>query len=159
MCYVVYWYHSKANGTQQTDRLPKAIGLAGAGAAYRMRLLPEIPAASLPPNHHKKRPAPGHTKGHITMTKYITTTTPARTYTIETCTAIDLHSIMDGTGEAARQHALKVVYQLDSGELVEYVVFGWQMPEDEEDLIEMFDDPTAWESDWEALSTVRPCLA
>lgn len=92
------------------------------------------------------------------MTKYITITTAGRTvdYTIDTCTAIDLLSIWTGRGEASRQHALLVSYTGETGELIRSVVFGWQMPEDAADLLDMLGDPNAWESDCDVLDTVRP---
>ena len=44
-----------------------------------------------------------------------------------------------------RQDALLVVNEQD-GEKAEYVVFGYEMPEDEEDFANMCSDPSALES-------------
>lgn len=87
------------------------------------------------------------------MTKYITIDKTA--YTLETCTAICLADLLDGKGEAARQHALHASYVADSGERIEHVVFGWLMPDDAADLLAMASDSTAWESDQDVLATVR----
>lgn len=47
--------------------------------------------------------------------------------------------------DSERQDALLVVNEQD-GEKAEYVVFGYEMPEDEEDFSNMCSDPSAWES-------------
>ena len=74
-------------------------------------------------------------------------------YTVEEITAI-----ATGAGEYTeddRQYALLVTNVADSGEKIEYVVFGFNMPEDEDDFATMCDDSDAWDSDWETLATVR----
>lgn len=73
-----------------------------------------------------------------------------RDYTIKECTAITI-----GEGDAERQDALYVSTVADSGEKFEWVVFGWSLPKNAEDLVAMFDDPHAWDSDYETLDTVR----
>lgn len=64
-------------------------------------------------------------------------------YTITTCTAI---AECDERNEAARQNALLVITTLESGETVEHIVFGWEVPETEADFLDMADDPGAWET-------------
>jgi hypothetical protein len=63
-------------------------------------------------------------------------------YTVTDCTAI---SFCDGEDEKARQDALMVTFETDSGEKVDYVVFGWNMPEDAETFSDMCEDGSAWE--------------
>ena len=74
-----------------------------------------------------------------------------RTYTIEPVTAIASCDLADNI----RQNALLVCYVNDFDEEITSVVFGYEMPEDEEDFNEMADDPFAWESDFEVLDTVQ----
>lgn len=73
-------------------------------------------------------------------------------YTIYTCTAI---AGCDETN--TRQDALLVENTAESGEIFQYVVFGWEMPETAEDFENMCEDSTAWESDCEVLETVEVC--
>lgn len=77
-----------------------------------------------------------------------------RTYTIEPVTAIASCDLADNI----RQDALLVCYVNDFGEEIESVVFGYEMPEDEEDFNAMAEDPFAWESDFEVLATVQNIL-
>lgn len=72
-------------------------------------------------------------------------------YSVETCTAICGADLGD---ESRRQEALYVANKYN-GELFEYIVFGYDMPETEEAFLEMCDDSSAWESDWEVLETVH----
>lgn len=72
------------------------------------------------------------------------------TYTITKCSAIALCDLEDG----ARQDALIVKYTNNFDEEIAAVVFGYEMPEDSDDLAAMIDDPFAWEFDWEVLETV-----
>lgn len=72
-------------------------------------------------------------------------------YTVEACTAICGADMSD---ENRRQDALFVSSE-NGGETVEFVVFGWEMPETSEDFSDMCDDSIAWESDWEVLNTVK----
>lgn len=72
-------------------------------------------------------------------------------YTAEPCTAICGADMGD---ESRRQEALYVANKYN-GELFEYIVFGWEMPETSEGFADMCDDSSAWESDWEVLETVR----
>ena len=73
-----------------------------------------------------------------------------RTYTIEPVTAIASCDLAD----KIRQNALLVCY-VDDDEEITSVVFGYEMPEDEEDFNTMAEDPFAWESDFEVLATVQ----
>lgn len=76
-----------------------------------------------------------------------------RTYTIEPVTAIASCDLAD----KIRQNALLVCY-VDDDEEITSVVFGYEMPEDEEDFNTMAEDPFAWESDFEVLATVQNIL-
>ena len=76
-----------------------------------------------------------------------------RTYTIEPVTAIASCDLAN----KLRQNALLVCY-VDDDEEITSVVFGYEMPEDEEDFNAMADDPFAWESDFEVLATVQNIL-
>lgn len=73
------------------------------------------------------------------------------TYAIEEVTAIA--SISNGN-EEERQAAL-LVSNTRSGERFDFVVFGWDMPETEEDFGEMSADSDAWESDTEVLESIK----
>lgn len=73
-----------------------------------------------------------------------------RTYTIEPVTAIASCDLAD----KLRQNALLVCY-VDDDEEITSVVFGYEMPEDEEDFNTMAEDSFAWESDFEVLATVQ----
>lgn len=73
-----------------------------------------------------------------------------RTYTIEPVTAIASCDLAN----KLRQNALLVCY-VDDDEEITSVVFGYEMPEDEEDFNTMAEDPFAWESDFEVLATVQ----
>lgn len=73
-----------------------------------------------------------------------------RTYTIEPVTAIASCDLAD----KLRQNALLVCY-VDDDEEITSVVFGYEMPEDEEDFNTIAEDPFAWEGDFEVLATVQ----
>lgn len=72
-------------------------------------------------------------------------------YTIERCTAI---CAADCGDESKRQEALLVSSERD-GEKFEEVVFGYEMPETEENFLDICADYAAWESGGEVLGTVR----
>lgn len=74
-------------------------------------------------------------------------------YTVEEITAIA--TCAGEYTEADRQYALLVTNMSDSGEKIEYVVFGYDMPENEDDFSDMCEDSDAWDSDCETLETVR----
>lgn len=73
-------------------------------------------------------------------------------YTVEEITAI---SYCDDYNEEYRQDALLVATVADSGEKFASVVFGYNMPDDEDDFAMMCDDCYAWDSFYETLATVR----
>lgn len=70
-------------------------------------------------------------------------------YTISECTAICLCDLND---ESKRQDALFISY-ID-GENIQSVVFGYMMPKNKKEFIDMCKDYYAWESDWEVLESV-----
>lgn len=72
-------------------------------------------------------------------------------YTVQPCTAI---CMADQADESNRQKALLVSNEAN-GEKFDFVVFGYDMPETDDDFLCMSDDPGAWESDWEVLETVK----
>ena len=74
-------------------------------------------------------------------------------YTVEEITAIATCACE--YSENYRQNALLVTNMADSGEKVEFVVFGYDMPEDEDDFSNMCEDYNAWDSNWETIETVR----
>ena len=73
-----------------------------------------------------------------------------REYAVEKCTAI---CDADLGNENARQEALIVTYY-HNGEKFEDVVFGWEMPENDEEFKEMCYDSWAWDSNYEVIETV-----
>jgi hypothetical protein len=77
------------------------------------------------------------------------------TYTVRPCTAIAVHE--DGYDELNRQEAVLVENTEDSGELVQYVVFGWKIDQlnTVEDFADMCEDFAMWDSDYEILDTVE----
>ena len=74
-------------------------------------------------------------------------------YTVEDITAIA--TCVGEYSEDFRQNALLVTNIADSGEKIEYVVFGHDMPENEDDFSDMCEDSDAWDSNWETLETVK----
>ena len=74
-------------------------------------------------------------------------------YTVEEITAIA--TCAGEYSEDDRQYALLVTNTADSGEKIEYVVFGYDMPENEDDFSDMCEDSDTWDSDCETLETVR----
>ena len=73
-------------------------------------------------------------------------------YTVEAVTAIAISA--GDTSEADRQDALLVRSEVN-GEIFESVVFGYDMPESDEDFLTMCEDCSAWDSDCETLDTVK----
>lgn len=71
-------------------------------------------------------------------------------YTITKCSAVALCDLEDGS----RQEALLVRHTNEFGENIEAVVFGFNMPEDADDLAAMFEEPYAWEFDYEVINTI-----
>lgn len=72
-------------------------------------------------------------------------------YMIAPCTAI---CAADCGDESKRQAALLVTSELN-GEMFEDVVFGWDMPENEEGFHDMCADYAAWESDCTIIRTAQ----
>ena len=72
-------------------------------------------------------------------------------YTVNPCTAICGADMGD---ESSRQDALFVSSE-NGGEKSEFVVFGYEMPETDENFRDMCDDPSAWESDQDVVDTVK----
>lgn len=72
-------------------------------------------------------------------------------YTVESCSAICGADLGD---EGKRQDALLVSTERD-GEKFEEVVFGYEMPETEENFLDMCDDSAAWETDAAIIASVR----
>lgn len=72
-------------------------------------------------------------------------------YTIHDCSAI---CNADLPNESKRQNALLVTVERD-GEIFKNVVFGYDMPETDENFRDMCEDPSAWESDWQVIKTVK----
>ena len=72
-------------------------------------------------------------------------------YTVESCSAICGADLGD---EGKRQDALLVSTERD-GEKFEEVVFGYEMPETEENFLDMCDDSAAWETDAAVIASVR----
>ena len=71
-------------------------------------------------------------------------------YTVCECTAV-----CKSIGESERQKALFVYDISESGEKTEFVVFGFEMPEDESEFLEMCEDSSAWDGWYETLETVE----
>ena len=71
-------------------------------------------------------------------------------YTVCTCTAI-----AKDIGECERRKALFVYSFAESGEKSEYVLFGYDMPEDESEFLEMCGDSSAWDGWYETVETVE----
>ena len=72
------------------------------------------------------------------------------TYRCYPCTAI---SNADNGNENMRQDAILVISTGDAERIVE-VVFGYDLPQEQEDFVDMCDDSAAWESDQETLRSV-----
>lgn len=69
-----------------------------------------------------------------------------REYTVVPCTAI-----ASTAGDTERQNALYVYFVDESGEKFDRVVFGWEMPEDDEAWADMCEDEWAWSDDVESV--------
>lgn len=71
-------------------------------------------------------------------------------YTVRACTAI-----CKSIGESKRRKALYIYNISESGEITEYVVFGYHMPKDEAEFLEMSKDSSAWDGWYETTETVQ----
>ena len=63
-------------------------------------------------------------------------------YEVSTITAI---AYCDDCNEAKRQNALRVISKAYGDETGDYVVFGHEMPETDDDFFNMYTDLGAWE--------------
>lgn len=72
------------------------------------------------------------------------------TYRCYPCTAI---SSADNGDEAMRQDAVLVISTGDAEQIVE-VVFGYDLPQEQADFLEMCDDSAAWEAEQSTLRSV-----
>ena len=71
-------------------------------------------------------------------------------YTVCDCTAI-----CKDLGESERRKAIFVYSFSESGEKSEYVLFGFDMPEDESEFLEMCEDSSAWDGWFETIDSVE----
>lgn len=74
-------------------------------------------------------------------------------YTVEDITAIA--TCAGEYSEDFRKNALLVTNMADSGEKIEYVVFGYDMPENDDDFSDMCEDSDVWDSNYDTLKTVK----
>ena len=74
-------------------------------------------------------------------------------YTAEQTTAIATSA--GDSVEDQRQNALLVTSYTDSGEKMQYVVFGFELPQDADDFSAMCDEPNAWDGSEDTLRTVQ----
>ena len=71
-------------------------------------------------------------------------------YTVCECTAI-----CKDLGESERRKALFVYSISEFGEKTEFVVFGYEMPEDESEFLKMSEDSSAWDGWYETVESVE----
>ena len=71
-------------------------------------------------------------------------------YTVCKCTAV-----FKDFGESERRKALFVYSFEESGEKSEFVLFGFDMPEDESEFLEMCEESSAWDGWYETLESVE----
>lgn len=71
-------------------------------------------------------------------------------YTVCDCTAI-----AKDIGESDRRKALFVYSLAESGEKTEFVLFNYDMPEDESEFLEMCEDAAAWDGWFETIESVE----
>lgn len=71
-------------------------------------------------------------------------------YTVCECTAI-----CKDLGESERRNALFVYSISESGEKDEYVLFGFDMPEDEAEFLEMCEYSSEWDGWYETVESVE----
>lgn len=77
-------------------------------------------------------------------------------YEIEEITAIAACNLDDENPEESRQDALLVtIVNNEAGIKDEFVVFGFEMPEDEEDFENICEDSGAWESYDKVIATAK----
>lgn len=71
-------------------------------------------------------------------------------YIVETCTAIAA-----SIGDTERQNAIYVESKTEFGEIIQYVVFGFEMPETEEDFKNICESGISWDSYIDTIITVE----
>ena len=71
-------------------------------------------------------------------------------YTVCECTAI-----AKDIGESDRRKALYVYSFSESGEKTEFVIFGFDMPEDESEFLKMCEESSAWDGWYETVASVE----
>ena len=71
-------------------------------------------------------------------------------YTVCDCTAV-----CKDLGESDRRKALFVYSFADSGEKSEFVVFDYEIPEDESEFLKMCEDSSAWDGWFETIDSVE----
>ena len=71
-------------------------------------------------------------------------------YTVCDCTAV-----CKDLGESERRKALYVYSFSESGEKNEFVLFDFDMPEDEAEFLEMSENSSAWDGWYETIETVE----
>ena len=71
-------------------------------------------------------------------------------YTVCECTAI-----CKDLGESERRKALYVYSFSESGEKSEYVLFDYDMPEDEDEFLKMCENSSEWDGWYETLESVE----
>ena len=71
-------------------------------------------------------------------------------YTVCDCTAI-----CKDLGESERRKALFVYSFSESGEKSEFVIFDYEMPEDESEFLKMSEDSSAWDGWFETIESVE----
>ena len=67
----------------------------------------------------------------------------------------DCTAVCKDLGEFERRKALFVCSISESGEKTEFVVFGYDMPEDEAEFLEMCEDSSAWDGCFETIDSVE----
>ena len=71
-------------------------------------------------------------------------------YTVCECTAV-----CKDLGESERRKALFVYSFAESGEKSEFVIFDYEMPEDESEFLKMSEDSSAWDGWYETVESVE----
>ena len=71
-------------------------------------------------------------------------------YTVCECTAI-----AKDLGESERRKALYVYSISESGEKTEFVLFGYDLPEDEYEFFEMCEESADWDGWYETIKSVE----
>ena len=80
-----------------------------------------------------------------------------KTFTIGSTefTVCDCTAICKDLGESERRKAIYVCSFEESGEKNEFVLFDFDMPEDESEFLEMSEDSSAWDGWYETIESVE----